>query len=276
MIEGLTSLQSIWTDALAGIELSGPGPEFVARLEDGLDGPLGQMLETHANFSVRISLRLLLLEKELPFADRLLAAMNRNRERIVAELLRTDTDPSLIPAEAGLWLAAATTMQMAAAPDRKLLALTARSVAERLESLGKRKNMHAAALSRLQVAAYAALLSGDLEMLRRVLAVRKTIAIIPKQWTLLQRIARTATADDVNGVVVLRCSDTDTRAEFMAMFQAHRYPFARQASEYFAEEPWLGGTLLGSYVCAWIYLQTFAPQPTLQSDWPTLRELLIG
>ena len=73
-----------------------------------------------------------------------------------------------------------------------------------------------------------------------------------------------------------RRTRTFTRAEFVAMFQAHRYPFARQASEYFAEEPWLGGTLLGSYVCVWIYLQTFAPQPTLQSDWPTLRELLIG
>jgi len=276
MINGLTSLRAVWDEAFARVGFEKPGATFVDTLERGLDGPLGAMLDTHANFSLGCALRLLLLDEDPQHAVRLLAAMNRNRERMLAELLRADTDPGLLPAQAIVWLAAASTMQDAAAPDRTLLTLVARTIAERLEASSKRKHLHVAALFRLQFAAYAALLSGDLALLRRVLAVRKTVAIIPQQWSMLQLIAKTAKEQPLAGVGVLRCEDPEVHRQFMQMFQLHRHPSNRHVAAEMGEESLLAGGQLGGYVYAWIYLQTFAPQPTLHSDWATLRELLIG
>lgn len=274
MIAGLTSVAELWRETYQRIEFQKPSPAFVERLIGKIALPIAQHhLDSTLTFSLRGALQLILMGEDLDAAGRLLSTMSAHSERIAGEVIADQGDPMLFGTEALVWLAAARTMQAAAAPDRALLVLAAETTLARLRA---RKNIPVAGLARLQFAAYAALLSGDLDLFRRTMGLRKHVGHLPRQWALLQSIATAATQAEQAGKPLIRCGDSQVQAEFMAMFQLHRQPSNQHVAAELGQEGLLAGGQLGGYVYAWIYLQSFAPAASMQSDWHNLDELLIG
>lgn len=277
MIAGLSSVRSEWDRALARIEFQKPDAAFVERLVGKIAGPVcGHYLRSTLYFSLGGALQLLVTGEDPDQAERLLGAMCDHGERIAAEVVATAGDPLLFDTESLVWLAAARGMRQAAAPDRSLLMLAAEQTLARFTALGKRRNIHAAGLYQLQFAAYAALLSGDMALLRKVVGLRGSIAILPRHWSLLQAIAARAEQSAHAGAGIIRCTDAQVHAQFMAMFQLHRFPSNQHVEAELGREGLLAGGQLGGYVYAWIYLQSFAPAVVVQSDWAGLRGLLTA
>ena len=276
MIAGLKPIQETWQEALTCNEFSPPSVAFEARLIAGCDGSRPNTgLETSTGFALVIALQQIVTNGDLALANRLVEAITRNSDRIVDSVMNEGAEISRLPVEALISLAIAKALLKGAAPDRVMLTKLSQFVAAKFAPL-KRSNPHAIVMFKLVAAAYAALVAQDLNSLRQLLSLRKTLAIFPKQWDLFHGVAKSASVVERNGVQYIRVDDPSVRDAFFSLFQAHRYPFMRQASEYLGEETWFGGPLIGSYIYSWIYLQSFAPEPVVQSDWGSLRELRIG
>ncbi len=277
MIAGLTSVQSEWRDALARIEFQGPDAAFVDRLVGNIALPISHhVVASTLYFSLSGALQFFVTGEGADLADRLLGAMCEHSERIAAEVIADPGDPILFRTDALVWLAAARSMSAAAAPDRALLTLAAEATLARFTAFGKRKNIHVAGLFQLQFAAYAALLSGNLALFRQVMSLRASIAVLPRQWSLLQSIAARAQQSEHAGASIIRCADAHVHAQFMALFQLHRFPSNQHVEAELGREGLLAGGQLGGYVYAWIYLQSFGPLAVVRSDWNVLRDLLTG
>jgi hypothetical protein len=277
MIAGLNSVRGLWRETYKRVEFQKPSAAFVERLIGKIALPITQhQLDSTLDFSLRGALQLLLMDEDREAAHGLLSAMNEHSVRIVEEVLADQRDPMLFGTEALVWLAAARTMAVAEAPDRALLRVAAESTVARFSALGKRKSIAPAGLARIQFAAYAALLAGELELFRVVLSLRSSMAHLPQQWTLLQMIAETAGQSEHEGRPVIRCSAPHAHERFLRMFQLHRHPSNQHVQAELGAEGLLAGGQLGGYVYTWMYLQCFAPAPSLRSDWSMLRELLIG
>lgn len=276
-IAGLRSVAELWRETYQRIEFQKPDAAFVERLIHQVAQPIAQNnMRSTLVFSVRGALQLLLMDEDREVADRLLSTISAHCERIASEVVADEGDPILFGTESLVWLAAARTMAAAAAPDRTMLCLAAESTITRLGALAKRKHLHPEGLTRLLYAAYAALLSGDLDLLQRSVTVRKNIPHLPQQWALLQSIAAAGRQSELAGAPLIRCDDPKVHAGFMTMFQLHRQPSNQHVEAELGREGLLAGGQSGGYLYAWIFLQSFAPDASAQSNWPSLRELLIG
>jgi len=270
----LASVAPLWQHAFQRVEFELPSETFERKLAAACGGNGALPVDTASTFALRAAIQVHVADGELDRAARLAGAITGHAEAIVEAASKPDGDVSLLPIDAWLHLAIAESLANAASPRPSHLQALAAFVVDRIAPL-KRKNLHMAFLLRLHTAVYAAVLAGDLGLLRRVLLLRSTDATMPRQWMLLQAIAKHGKIEAHQGNF-LRVDVPEIRTEFLRVFQAQRMPYLAQFEAALPGDRWLGGPLVGSYVYTWIWLQTFAPEPTVQSDWNTLRELMIG
>jgi hypothetical protein len=275
--DGLTSLAASWEEALARPDYERASPEFEAKLVGICDGSrVSGSLESSTHFAFKSAL-IAALAGDFAQARRLWTALADNgaslRERAFA------IDPRygasyLAPPGSVLHHALAVGALADAAPSRAPLRALVEHVLGRLPK-SKRSNLHQSVLLQIRTVAHAAVLAQDLELLRSVVDRRATIASFPRQWQVFVDIARKGRMETRDGVDYLRVDDAPLRDEFMAIFQANRMPWFDQAEAQVGERPY-DGSLLGGFVHAWTWLQTFAPEPSSRCGWPRMRALLVG
>ena len=274
---GLTSLAPAWRAALERVEYTRASPEFERKLIGACTGTQdAPSLESSTHFAFSAAQNAA-LAGDFAQAHRLYAALADNGERLAAQVLCIDPrhGPAYVtPLASVLHHALAVGARADAAPARAPLRTLVEYLLGRLPK-SKRANPHQSVLLQIRTAAHAALLAQDLELLQRVVQVRSTIASFPRQWRLFHEIARVGRNETHGGDDFLRVDDAGVREEFMAVFQAHRQPWFNDAQVLLGEQ-WYTASLIGGFVHAWTYLQTFAPEPTTRCEWPALRELLVG
>lgn len=275
IVEQLGSVESIWHEALRTPPFSLPSAEFIRKLEAHCDGTMSEFgLDTVSTNLLRPAIQTLAFNLDAGLAERLSRPLVRNSDALVARA----TDQSagaLAPLVVALHVAIAQGVMDGSAPAREpLIALARYGIA--LSKTQTRNRNHPSVLQQFRLAAYAALLAQDLDLLLAVVDLRKQAADFPRQWTLLQDLARNGRLETGSGSSFIRCDDSTLRSAFVSLFSAHRPPKLAQVEPMLAGDAWFGGPLIGNYVYTWIWLQTFAPDPTTKSDWPTLRELMIG
>lgn len=271
----LASVASMWQDALRRVEFELPSETFERKLAAACGGNGALPVDAASTFALRAAIQVHVVGNDSDRAERLSGAITGHADEIVETASKSDGDVSLLPIDAWLHLEIAESLASAAVPRRLHLKALGTFVVDRISSL-KRRNLHMAYQLRLHTAAYAAVLAGDLELLRRVLALRATDASVPRQWTLLHAIAKHGRIKTRAQGDFLRVDAPEVRNQFLHLFQAQRLPYLAQFEAALPGERWFGGALIGSYVYSWIWLQTFAPEPTVQTDWNTLRELMVG
>lgn len=276
MIAQLDSVRGLWQEALSRVEFELPDDEFKNELISKLDGtwPRPAGLDTTASFAFRIAARMLCAGQANGMERQLIQAMVDNRDRLLGIAFDPTGDITLLPMEAALNIAAAQTVLQAAAPDRSILRQLVRFFIDRFPA-GK-KSLHSSFYSRMLVSAYAAWLLQDLDLLRELTSLRKSIAEYPLQWPFLERVAQTSRAETIGDVSYIRCDDEQARADFLRFFRSNRMPYESQRLPQLGREGVFLGPVIGAYYFSWLYLQTFAPTPVVQTDWDVLRALMMG
>ena len=238
-----------------------------------LDGRVAaRRINTSVLFLFSQALHMQLTGERATTKDWVFAALRDNAMRVVDIALQpsrkfTDLDMATVAA-----VGCAVNAPTALAPDRLILARLAETCLARFPAYPESGGIPELVESRLLFGAYSALLAQDLTLLRRILNLQSELPSAPSQWALLRDIAASSIVDDG----FLRCRSADVQSSFIGLFQTQRVPYSQQAESMRGGEPWFFGRLCGSYVYAWIYLQSFGPSPQAKSDWDTLRHFLIG
>lgn len=273
----LSSVRGLWQEALSRVEFDLPDEEFKNRLVSKMDGTFPgaeASIDTSTSFALGASVQMLCAKQMNGTERQLIQAMIDHRERLLNIALDPNGDITLLPIRAALNTAAAETVLQAGAPDRLILRRLVRFFIDRFP-VGK-KSLHSSFYSRMLVSTYAAWLLQDLDLLRELMSLRKSIAEYPLQWPMLQRVAQTSRTETVDGVPYIRCDDELARSEFFRFFQSNRMPYEAQRPAELGREGVFLGPVIGAYYFSWIYLQTFAPSPVGQTDWDALSELMMG
>ncbi|MBO9664158.1 hypothetical protein [Dokdonella sp.] len=276
MIDELGSVSGLWKEALSRIEFEPPDEEFTSRLVSKLDGssPRSTGIDTSTSFALRGALQMLCARQANGMERQLIQALIDNRDRLLGLAFDPKGNITLLPMEAALNVAAAQTALQAAAPDRPVLRRLVRFFIDRCPS--NKKTLHSSFYARMLTSAYAAWLLQDLDLLRELTSLRKSVADYPLQWPFLRHVAQTARAETVDEVSYIRCDDPGARADFLRFFRSNRMPYETQRPVELGREGVLFGPVVGAYYFSWLYLQTFAPSPIRQTDWDLLRELIMG
>jgi hypothetical protein len=173
-------------------------------------------------------------------------------------------------------VAVARTCRLGIPPDASTISEGLKLVLTYFENQKKKSISHVSDVKTLIDSTYAGFLAQDLEAVEKLLFIRKNHREYPYMDQLARDMLVYSKQLEIDGHKILRIQNIETQSAFVSLFDAHRDWTRKMFMKKFPSDYncFLGIPFIGSYCLAWIYLQSFAPEPIFHISKADMRLIL--